>query len=51
MDPSPFVDELKAIPIPTPLCAEYETVKEEAIAHHVSRFNQEVVGSQRNEPK
>ncbi|KAF4115269.1 uncharacterized protein LOC131535869 isoform X2 [Onychostoma macrolepis] len=50
MDPSPFVDEMKAIPIPTPLCAEYDRPsKEEAIAHHVSRFNQEVVGSQRND--
>ncbi|XP_016362898.1 uncharacterized protein LOC107704481 [Sinocyclocheilus anshuiensis] len=46
MDPSPFVDEMKAIPIPTPLCAEYDRPsKEEAIAHHVSRFNQEGVGS------
>ncbi|XP_073804855.1 uncharacterized protein [Danio rerio] len=47
MDPSPFVDELKKIPIPKPLCAEYDRpTKEEAIAHHKSRLSQEGVGSQ-----
>ncbi len=46
MDPSPFVDEMKAIPIPIPLSAEYDRrSKEEPIAHHVSKLNQEVVGS------
>ncbi|XP_056312320.1 uncharacterized protein LOC130223502 [Danio aesculapii] len=50
MDPTPFVDEMKAIPIPKSLCAEYDRpTKEEAIAHHVSRFSQEGVGSQRTD--
>lgn len=41
MDPAPFVDELKTIPVPTALCAEFDTPsEEEAIACHVSRFRQ-----------
>ncbi|XP_051510706.1 uncharacterized protein LOC127415798 isoform X2 [Myxocyprinus asiaticus] len=47
VDPTPFIEQLLTIPIPTALCSEFERpTKEEAIACHVSRFNQEVVESQ-----
>ncbi|XP_056591442.1 uncharacterized protein LOC130410660 [Triplophysa dalaica] len=40
LDPTPFVEELKTIPVPTTLCAGFDRpLKEEAIARHVSRFN------------
>lgn len=47
VDPTPFVDQLKTIPIPTDLCSEFERPsKEKTVARHDSRFTQEVVGSQ-----
>ncbi len=47
VDPTPFVDQLKTIPIPTDLCLEFERPsKEKTVARHDSRFTQEVVGSQ-----
>ncbi|XP_057183575.1 uncharacterized protein LOC130550184 isoform X3 [Triplophysa rosa] len=47
IDPTPFGEELKTIPVPPELCAEFERPsKEETIARHVSRFSQEVVESQ-----
>ncbi len=47
VDPTPFVDQLKTIPIPTDLSSEFERPsKEETVARHVSRFTQEVVGGQ-----
>ncbi|XP_026080665.1 uncharacterized protein LOC113057435 isoform X2 [Carassius auratus] len=46
MDPSTFVEELKSIPIPKPLRAEFvRPSKVEAIASHVSRFSQAEVES------
>ncbi|CAM4598848.1 unnamed protein product [Leuciscus chuanchicus] len=41
LDPTPYTEELHAVPIPPPLSSEYEKPsKEEVIARHVSRFSQ-----------
>lgn len=46
MDPTPFIEQLLTIPIPTALCSEFERpTKEETIARRVFRFNQGVVES------
>ena len=40
-DPTSFEEEIKTIPIPPDLSAEYtHTPKAELVARHVSRFNQ-----------
>lgn len=40
-DPSPYVSQLKKIPVPEPLSSQYERpIKEYVIARYVSRFNQ-----------
>ncbi|RXN07569.1 hypothetical protein ROHU_032261 [Labeo rohita] len=47
VDPTPFVSQLNTIPIPTDLSSEFERPsKEETAGRHVSRFTQEVDGSQ-----
>lgn len=39
-DPAPFVSQLKQIPVPEPLCSQYDRpVKEDVVARFVSRFN------------
>ncbi|XP_057210766.1 uncharacterized protein LOC130566949 [Triplophysa rosa] len=46
VDPSPFVEELKAIPIPMSIASQFERPsREETIARHVSRFSREAVES------
>ncbi|XP_056596027.1 uncharacterized protein si:ch211-236l14.1 isoform X2 [Triplophysa dalaica] len=47
IDPTPFVEELNNIPVPPDLTQDYDRPsKDEAIAHHVSRFTPKVVESQ-----
>lgn len=39
-DPAPFVEQLKAVSVPQPLCSQYERPeKGEVIANYVSRFS------------
>uniref|UniRef100_A0A8C6TKS8 Transposase n=1 Tax=Neogobius melanostomus TaxID=47308 RepID=A0A8C6TKS8_9GOBI len=46
-DPSKFVAQLKTVPVPKHLCAEFERAsKEDIIAAHVSRFSRAVAGPQ-----
>lgn len=47
MDPTPYTEELHAIPIPPPLSSQFEKPSKEAvIARHVSRFSQGGDGTQ-----
>ncbi|CAM4713355.1 unnamed protein product [Leuciscus chuanchicus] len=39
-DPEPFVSQLKQIPVPDPLCSQFEApAKEDVVARYMSRFN------------
>lgn len=46
-DPANYVEELRKVPIPVALSAQFDRpAKEDLIARHVSRFNPAVAGSQ-----
>ncbi len=46
LDPSPYTEELHAVPIPPPLSSQFEQPsKEDVIARHVSRFSQGGAGT------